>query len=490
MVRFSPARTHAAWYAAWFAECVTTSVATCVVLCVALTAPLQAQTPQDPFPAPIPESDGAIRVGYTEFAVLPDVAGGAARMMRLVDEPGTSRLFVNDQRGPIYAVSYDGTSVRLFVDVNDAQWNVGVQSQGRERGVQSFAFHPQFGQRGTPGFGKFYTWTDVRDTVPTADFTPLGGGHTHHTVLHEWTATTPSAAAYDGAAPRELMRFHQPYANHNGGMIGFNTTAKPGEPDFGLLYIGNGDGGSGGDPNNHAQNLSNGFGKLFRIDPLGRNSKNGRYGIPADNPFVADMSKGTLGEIFAYGLRNPQQFAWDPKNGRMFLTDIGQNIVEELDTLSAGANLGWKMYEGSFPFVGRSITIENQRADATLTYPIAEYAQADPLLQSSSASTGLHIVRTNDIPQLANLVLWGDLPSGELFYVSADSLPSGGQRSIRRILLNDGGTPKTLLQLIREKNSTQGKSPASRADVRLSTGPRGQVFLLNKADGVIRRLTK
>lgn len=449
---------------------------------------LSAQTPQDPFPVPIPATEGAIRVGFTEFATLPDVAGTAARMMRLVDEPRTRRLFVNDQRGPIYSVSYDGKAVVQYVDVNDAQWNVGVQSQGRERGVQSFAFHPQFGQRGTPGYGKFYTWSDVRDTLPIADFKPLGTGNTHHTVLSEWTARTPTAATYDGAAPRELMRFQQPFSNHNGGMIGFNTLAKAGEPDFALLYVGIGDGGSGGDPQGLSQNLASGFGKLFRIDPKGTNSSNGKYGIPASNPFLSTAN--ALGEIFAYGLRNPQQFAWDPKNGRMFLTDIGQNIVEELDTLSVGANLGWNTYEGSFPFANRSILLENQRADPKLTYPIAEYAQADPLFQSSSASTGLHIVRNSDIPQLANRVLWGDLPSGEVFHLNADDLPRGGQERVRRVLFNDNGTPKTMLELMREKNASQGKTPATRADVRLSSGPNGQIFVLNKADGVIRRLTK
>lgn len=449
-----------------------------------------AQTPQDPFPAPLSAPEGTRRVGFREFATLPDIAGVAARMMRLVDEPGSRRLFVNDQRGPIYAVSYDGKSVGLYVDVNDPQWSVGVQSQGRERGVQSFAFHPQFAQRNTPGFGKFYTWSDVRDTTPTADFLPTGGGHTHHTVLHEWTAKSSSSATYDGALPRELMRFKQPYANHNGGMIGFNTLARPGTPEFGLLYVGVGDGGSGGDPNGHAQNLANGFGKLFRIDPMGRNSPSGKYGIPASNPFVNDGDANTLGEIFAYGLRNPQHFAWDAKNGRMFLTDIGQNIVEELDTLSVGANLGWKTWEGSFKFGAQGVSLDGARSDPKITYPIAEYAQRDSLLMSNSAAVGLAVYRDKAVPQLTNLVLWCDLPSGEIFYVSADTLPNGGQSAIRRILLNDGDTPKTLLQVIRDRQGAQGKTPSARADLRIAAGPNGQIFLLNKADGVIRVVTK
>ena len=458
--------------------------------CAVSASSVFAQTAQDPFPSPLPVSDGAIRVGVTEFATLPDIAGVAPRMMRMLDVPGTGRMFVNDQRGPIYSVSYDGRAVTLYVDVNDPQWNVGVQSQGRERGVQGFAFHPQFAERNRPGFGKFYTWSDVRDTTPVPDFTPSGGGHTHHTVLHEWTARTPRAATYDGAPPRELMRFKQPYANHNGGMIGFNPLARSGSADFGLLYVGIGDGGSGGDPNGHAQNLASGFGKLFRIDPLGKNSTNGKYGVPATNPFVSDGNPNTLGEIFAYGIRNPQHFAWDRKNGRMFLTDIGQNTVEELDTLVAGANLGWNTWEGSFRFAAQGVALDNPRSDPTITFPIAEYAQRDSLLQSNSAAAGLVIYRENAVPQLANLALWSDLPSGEIWYVSADQLPSGGQSAIRRILINDAGSAKTLLQIIREKNATQGKNPATRVDLRFGSGPNGQLFLLNKGDGVIRLVTR
>lgn len=301
--------------------------------------PLCAQTTNDPFPDPIPVSEGVIRVNVREFATLPDIDGVPARPMLLVDEPGTRRLFVNDMRGPLYAVSYDGSAVTEYVDINDARWGVRVQSSGRERGFQSFAFHPQFAQAGTPGYGKFYTWTDTENNTQPADFTPGGGTNTHHTVLLEWTARTPAAATYDGDPPRELMRFEQPFANHNGGQIAFNPTASTGDADFGMLYVGIADGGSGGDPLELAQNRANGFGKVFRIDPLGRNSRNGKYGIPTDNPFVD--TPGTLPEIYALGVRNPQRFGWDPANGRMYLADIGQNTVEEVSPVTPGANLGW-----------------------------------------------------------------------------------------------------------------------------------------------------
>ena len=120
------------------------------------------------------------------------------RPMILINEPGTGRLFVNDMLGPIFSVSYDGETVTEYVDTNADNWGFSVQSDRRERGMQSFAFHPQFGQAGTPGFGKFYTWSDVTDTEPAPDFVPGGGDNTHDTVLLEWTARTPAAATYDG----------------------------------------------------------------------------------------------------------------------------------------------------------------------------------------------------------------------------------------------------------------------------------------------------
>ena len=458
-----------------------------VLAALAMVAPASAQTTDDPFPEPIPPSEGAIQVDYTEFAVLPDLMGVAARMMLIVDEPETDRLFVNDMRGPLYSVSYNGLSVLRYLDINAAAWGVRVQSSGRERGFHSFAFHPQFAQSNTPGYGKFYTWVDTENTQPTPHFRPGAGTRTHDTVLLEWTARTPAAATYDGGPPRELIRVEQPFASHNGGGMAFNPVAAPGDADFGLLYVGLADGGSRGDPSNNAQNLGSVFGKILRIDPLGSSPANSRYGIPVINPFAADQDTLSLGEIFAYGLRNPQHFAWDPATGRMYVTDIGQSTVEELNVVTAGANLGWNRWEGSFPYADRSgVSTENQRGDPTVTYPVIEYAHPDSLFTSRAAVTGLVVYRSADIPELTNLVLFGDLPSGEIFYLPADDLPNGGQDPIRRILLTDAEQPQTLLHVIQTKQAAQGKTPATRVDLRMYPGPQGQVFLLNKRDGLIR----
>jgi hypothetical protein len=417
---------------------------------------------------------------------VPDAGNAAARVNLLLDEPGTKRLFVNTMPGLLYAVSYDGKSVTPYLDINDPKWATPVQSGNAEQGFQSFAFHPQFAQAGTPGFGKFYTFLDTTNMTPTPDFTPSGPGRTHDEILLEWTAKNPGAAAYDGTAPREVYRVQQPFPNHNGGQIAFNPLARPGTPEFGLLYIGSADGGSGGDPQNMAQDLKSIFGKILRIDPLGRNSANGKYGVPPSNPFVKNAN--ALPEIYSYGHRNPQRFSWDPKNGNMFEAEIGQNINEEINQIVAGGNYGWNVWEGSFRFYNREVSTEAQRSDPNMVYPIVDYDHTDPLLQRLAAATGIYAYRDKTVPQLTDKLIFGDNPSGEIFYVDADALPNGGQ-NFHRILFKSAGGTKTLLELIKERNTQQGRMPATRADLRMGMGPNGQLFILNKRDGVIRLVT-
>ena len=453
--------------------------------------PLGPNGTRDPFPNPIPAVEGVITVNFVEFATLPDAGANPARPMLMSYEPGTGRMFVNDMHGSLYSVGKDGKTVTAFLDHRDPRWNISVQSQNFERGFQSFAFHPDFNRRGARGYGKIYTYTDTTNVTPVPDWTPAAGAKvSHHAVLLEWTAKNAAAATYDGDAPRELMRWHRPFVNHNGGQLGFNPTARRGSADYGLLYAGNADGGSGGDPMNLAQNRASTFGKILRIDPLGSNSANGKYGIPKDNPFVDDNDPNTLGEIYAYGARNPQRFAWDSKTGTMYMADIGQGIAEEVTTVPKGANLGWRVWEGSFRFVnGSEVSMESPRSDPKVTYPVVEFAQRDPLLQNSSAVTMGYVYRHNRLRSLRNLLLFGDNPSGEMFYVNVDKLaPNGGQDAIRRILFKDKGQTKTLLDLVKAKAADKGRKPPTRADLRYGEGPDGRIFILNKWDGVIREI--
>ena len=454
--------------------------------------PVPGQT-NDPFPQPIVSNEGVIVVSLREFASLPDIDGVPARLMTLVEEPSTRRLFVSDMHGLLYVVTPDGRTVTPYLDLREAKWGVGVQSRGRERGLQSFTLHPQFATAGASGFGKFYTYLDVSNQTPAPDFTTPNATTSHDLVLLEWTARTPGASVYDGGAPRELMRWRQPFANHNGGAIAFNPTARPGTADFGMLYVGIGDGGSGGDPMTLAQNLGSAFGKIFRIDPLGKNGGGGKYGIPQANPFRSTAE--ALPEIFAYGVRNAQRFGWDSKNGAMYMSDIGQNIVEEVSPVTAGANLGWNTWEGSFRYLGRQgVSTEAPRSDPKVTYPIVEWDQMDPVLlpSASSASVGVIVYRSTAVPQLSGRLLFGDMPSGELFHVSADDLPKGGQDAIRRVLFRTApnAEPRTLLQIVQEKAQSQGRAAVRRADLRFDANAAGQIFLLNKADGTIRVISR
>jgi glucose/arabinose dehydrogenase len=191
-------------------------------------------------------------------------------------------------------------------------------------------------------------------------------------------------------------------------------------------------------------------------------------------------------------LRNPQRFGWDSRNGNLFLADIGQNIVEEVSLVTPGANLGWNIWEGSYRYMSRSeVGLDKRRGDPKVVFPVVEYDHDDPLLlRADAAVTGIVVYRGHTVPQLANVVLFGDNPSGEVFYFSADTIPQGGQDAIRRVLFNQGGTGKTLLDLIKAKNAAQGRPAAPRADLRFGAGPNGQVFLLNKRDGTVRLLAQ
>ena len=223
---------------------------------------------------------------------------------------------------------------------------------------------------------------------------------------------------------------------------------------------------------------------------------NMQYCIPAFNPILC--TSVALPEIYAYGTRNPQRFGWDPKNGRMFVADIGQRAVEEISVVTPGANLGWNVWEGSFRYAGpEGVDLENPRSAANVTYPVVEWDHFDPLLLPSmadpvriraTAATGVVVYRGRRIPQLSDRLIFGDLSLGEIFHVSADDLPDGGQAAIRRIMLNHNGAAKTMIELIQEKNAAQGKPPARRSDLRFGQGLNGQVFLLNKSDGTIRVL--
>ena len=419
---------------------------------------------------------GQIAVGIEDYATIP---GGNARMSVMTADPA-GRLFVNDQLGQLYSVSR-GTnpSVSSYLDFSGS---VNGLVAGGERGFQSFAFHPDFYDSTAGGFGKFYT---IHTSTPsgTADFDP-GGSRVNDSVLLEWETNNPNAGTFvpaDSEQPnREVIRFEQPVSNHNAGQIAFNTTVGSTDPDRGNLYVALGDGGGGNDPQNNGQNTSNPYGAILRIDPLGNTSANGEYGIVTTNVFAGDLPQdNTLGEIYSYGLRNPQRFGWDDANGDLYIADIGQNAVEEINLAVNGGNFGWDLFEGT-PAGPDTMTIG----------PVAEYNHngflEDPTVGNRAITMG-EVVRGSGIAGLDGQLLLGDFPNGIIFTLDVDNDPlAGGSGGLQElVMIDESGQEVRLLDLIRQ---TPGNESVTRADLRFSYGIDGDVFILNKRDNVIRRL--
>jgi glucose/arabinose dehydrogenase len=207
----------------------------------------------------------------------------------------------------------------------------------------------------------------------------------------------------DPSSARELLTIDQPYPNHNGGHLAFGPDGK--------LWIGMGDGGSGNDPEDRAQNLGTLLGKLLRIDPMP--SAGRQYTIPGDNPFVG--RSGARGEIWAFGLRNPWRFSFDRETGDLWVGDVGQNAVEEVDFAPAsstgGENFGWPGMEGTRSNKGGR--------PAGAVDPIVDYRQAD----GGCSVTGGYVYRGTRVPALAGAYLYGDYCAGNVLALRQ----SGGQ---------------------------------------------------------------
>jgi hypothetical protein len=443
------------------------------------------------FPSPIPIN--SLQIGIRDVARLPNVDGNAVPRMSVATRDPLGRLFVNDQRGPLYTVDTTSGAVVEYFDIRDYA-GVALTNSSGEQGFQGFAFHPDFSLPGTPGFGRFYTMHSSSNTTPTPDFspTPTTPATVSHEVLLEWQTSTPGAATFTPVNPaspyREVIRWDDRFSNHNGGLVAFNPT---GGADRNNLYVMMGDGGGGGDPFNAGQDTGSAYGKLLRIDPLGTNSANGRYGIVAANALAADGNAATLGEIYAYGLRNPQRFGWDTSDGELYISDIGQDAVEEINLVVNGGNYGWDLREGTVNPPGSFL---NPAAEWQHSVAIAPHPSALPAgwaLNSDAVTMG-EVVRGSAISQLNGLLMAGDNPKGVLYALNVDSDPlDGGGEGWSELIPYQvsTGVQKRLITIINEERAALGLGAVNRADLRFSVNTPGEVFVLNKADGVVRVLT-
>ncbi|MGH9183693.1 MAG: PQQ-dependent sugar dehydrogenase [Acidimicrobiales bacterium] len=328
-----------------------------------------------------PGSLQSVRVRLTQVADLDAPVALATR-------PGHDPLYVAERAGRVRVIADGQVAPRPLLDISDQTTTDG------ERGLLGLAFSPDGGRL-------YVSYTDnVGDSR-----------------LDEY-ALGPAAADIDLASRRTVVGVDQPFSNHNGGHVAFG-------PD-GLLYYGLGDGGSAGDPGGNGQDPSTLLGSILRIDPRSRGGD--PYAIPADNPFAGG---GGRGEVFVYGLRNPWRFSFDRATGDLWIGDVGQNEVEEVDLLRAGAiagaNLGWNLLEGSRPFAG------SPPPDAV--GPVFEYPN-----RSGGSVIGGFVYRGGRIPGLQGAYVFGDLADA-----TVEALVVEGARVTAQRSLGVGVDPGTLV---------------------------------------------
>ncbi len=311
----------------------------------------------------------------TSVSLFPVVVEGLDQPLYLTNA-GDGRLFIVEKEGAIRIVQDGRLLDEPFLDIRDR-----VNADSSERGLLSVAFHPDYARNGR----FFVNYTNLAGNTAVSAF-QVGG--------------SPNQA--DPGSESILLTIRQPYANHNGGQLQFG-------PD-GYLYVGMGDGGSGGDPQGNGQNPATLLGALLRLD-VDQATDAAQYGIPTDNPFVADAAK--LPEIWATGLRNPWRFSFDRTTGDLLIADVGQNQWEEVNFLPAGSpggsNFGWNIMEGTHCY-------DRNTCDQTgLILPVIDYRHE----QGRCSITGGYVYRGSQFPTLGGVYFFGDYCSGEIWGMTA-----------------------------------------------------------------------
>jgi len=289
----------------------------------------------------------------------------------------TNRVFVVARAGLVHVFpnSDDVLSSKTFLDITDR-----VASESLEMGLLSIAFHPKYNENG---------WFYVDYTAAN----PL------RTRISRFSVSPTDPDQGDPKSEVLILEIPQPFSNHNGGQIAFGPDGK--------LYVGMGDGGSGGDPFGNGQNLASLLGKILRID-IDAQDAGKAYAVPPDNPFVG--KSGAAPEIWALGLRNPWRFTFDPVTGELWTGDVGQNAWEEVDRIEKGKNYGWNTLEGSHCYAPPA------NCETTgMTMPLAEYSHNEGV-----SITGGPVYRGKALPGLYGAYIYGDFGSGALWALRFD----------------------------------------------------------------------
>ncbi len=443
----------------------------------------------DPIPTVIPKGDVSVR--------LTSIAKGFVAPITATYAPNDkNRLYVAELNGKIWSLSLNGKGKArtLFADIGARGLNLGCfGSNYDERGLLGIAFHPAYRSNGL-----VYTYQSLphlNTATPPANQCNRTSPD-HDNVVTEWKVNNPRGKnpKVNPASAREVLRVDHPQFNHNGGELRFGAD--------GMLYVSIGDGGSADDqgnghtvPGGNAQDLTNLSGKILRIDPQPGSTLPG-YKIPADNPFANTV--GVRGEIWAYGLRNPYKMSFDTATNRLYVADVGQNDVEEINIVSRGLNYGWPVKEGSFAFDQNGTDAGFVTADiVTGAYvdPIAQHDHCIPPVNTTgqcqasegSAVVGGFVYRGNTIKKLRGLYVFGNYgaepstSSGRLLYLDAQKqvkeFQLAGKRSLGLGLsvLGFGQDARGEVYLLGKSGASQGNigitDPNNRSGVVLKLAP-------------------
>jgi mono/diheme cytochrome c family protein len=504
-------------------------------------------------PAPAPQSTARTLdvADYAELPVTGDkssanlINGQLARGSILRDEPAGRRFFVTDLNGPLYILNKQSKQLTAYLNFDGMGDRAGLfprftAAQGFAAGLMNFVFDPDYARTGifytlhmenpgTPGdagpkSGVVPGLNLAGYTTTPAQTTPLipNVASSREMVIVEWTDRQIANTTFEGTA-REVFRMQLPGLFHPLNEITFNPAARPGDPDWRVMYLGVGDSGTGERPGPmrlHAQRLDTLHGKILRIIPMlsehtstSTVSQNGRYRIPNDNPFVS--VEGARKEIWALGLRNPHRMTWyvdsaRPREAVLLAFNIGLVSWETVVVVKKGANYGYPLREGTqsmSPTNGMAPLPENDMIPVQLsdtvtrgtvkpTYPVAAYPHT--AASGGDAIANGFVYRGNRIPALQGTLVFGDITTGRLWYAQ-----------MKEVLAADDGDPLTLaplheltnrLRALSEENfrrrGGQGENlpgfgavaGRGRVDIRLAEDNEGELYVLTKGDGMIREI--
>lgn len=424
----------------------------------------------EPEIAPIALGDYILELKYEAQLPASSDKDPLARIAKMAEQPGSEDLFVLDLRGKLYQLKNGKATTYLEIDELMPHF---IDAPGLATGFGSFAFHPDFQNNGL----LYTTHTEKAGSAP-ADFSYSDSIRVSlQWVISEWKTTDPLAVPFEGSR-RELLRINMVGPSHGVQELTFNPLAQSGDEDYGLIYLGVGDGGSVGAGFHFVTNsIETIWGTIIRIDPQGNNSKNGQYGIPPGNPFADGNNGNALKEIYAWGFRNPHRISWT-KDRKKIASNIGQAQFESLYLIEPGHNYGWPLREGTYRINEKGdlnlvYPLPDDDAAYNFTYPIAQYSHQD-----GNAISGGFEYWGNNIPELHGKYIFGDIVNGRIFYIDLEEVRQGHQVEIKECRLNIDGIDTSFGEMFDNK----------KVDIRFGRDSAGELWISTKIDGKIYRL--